>query len=775
MRKFRVLAAVVLTAPIFFLISATANGLSVASMSFSPLGPTGSPWGQVGKVSTVAVDWSHPTIIYAAGGGWSTIDSNPDPNSSGVFLTRDGGAHWTSISAGLPDTFVYSLWVDPTAPNHAVAVSVLGVSETSNWGQSWVMTLPRTAATVAPYQYHADSISNIGVMQGAIYVANGPSIYRSNNAGLSWAVVHTLASGNFVYLAANGSEVCATWAGGHVDCSTAPGTWLTKTVTPCGNSCDVEALWLGPATSHEMVLGTGAQWMSVNDGLTWHPFPRSALWAGQFQAMTLDPQHANVVWAADVDGPVYKSSDFGVHWIEVYSGGDMRSIIPPPPGANLFFLGTDQGLYRGSSPALNYVVPISQGVRSAMAYDVAAAGNNILTVVQDYSPFLSTNGGRTWVTTSGGENGLSFINPAVPQVMLQDTNNYGSQSYFSDVGTPFLNVSSAPQPPLFTKIVSSTSNPNIVYGFIDSPYFYSLSRTGTSYLWRSTNWGLTWHKVEQLPGEMIDVALNPSNPLSILAIQKGVTSNSLWSSTDGGRNWSPLSPDCQSMYGISQITWNPSNPLQVAITSRESANVCESNDGGQSFVNVAGEFLAKPVPATDPTSIPNVYSNVPSLYFVLGDSRGSSFAIVPTSGLFYSPAFGSPWTRVTTNLVAQNLTSLAWLHRHLVLSTYGEGVVESSRVATPFNVPATPTCLHTTVSNTTTTFHWRSSGTISTPPVLGFVLTPVTATGRYLTPQWVSPLSRSLSVRTPGKEHLRALIASDNVVGVSSTCTTVLR
>ncbi len=779
MRLLRPLVTVFLATQFALVFTPNATASGNGAIAFAALGPTGSDWGQVGKVSTVAVDWANPSVIYAAGGGWSTIDSNADPNSSGVYLTRDGGRHWSQVSAGLPDPFVYSLWVDSSAPNHAVAVSVLGVSETSNWGRSWTMTL-RSAEKFTPYMYPTSFISDVGTLGRSLYVANGPSIYRSTNDGQSWSIDHSLSSGDFVYLASNGAEVCATWSGGNIDCSTSPGTWFTKSVTSCGASCDDHALWLGPASAHEIVVGTGAQWMSLDGGTTWRPFPHSALWGGGFQAFTLDPQHPNVCWAADVDGALYKSTDYGAHWTQAYSGGDMRSIIPPPVGSHLFFLGTDQGLYRGNGTSLSSVTPISSGIRSSMVYDVAGVDNELLAITQDYSPLLSTDAGQTWTSTEGGESGIAYINPAAPQVILQSTNNFGATSSFSDVGSRFLNGPSTPQPTGFTSIVNGASTPNVEYGLIDDSYVYPPSQTGTSFLWRSTNWGVTWKKVEQLPGEMIGISVDPSNTKYLVAIQKTPSGNTLWRSVNGGQSWSHVSPNCNKSFNPASITWNPSNATQIVTTSQSSTYVCESNDGGRTFTDQNGNFFSysffptnTPTPASLVTIGGNVL-NIPKVYFVPGDPRGASYAIVPMGGLFYSPSFGSPWSRVATNLVVRELTSLTWLKGRLVLSTYGEGVVESTRVLNPFRTPTAPACLATTTTKTTTTFHWRATTGLGVPPLEGFVISPLTPSGRQLVPLWASPSSRSLTLRVAGSAHLRATISSDNVVGASKGCAAAL-
>jgi photosystem II stability/assembly factor-like uncharacterized protein len=719
----------------------------------------------VGKVATVAVDWFNPKIIYLAGGGWNPDDSGSfevDPNSSGIYVTKDGGAHWAQASKGLPDPYVYSLWVDPTKPSNAIAVSDLGVSDTSDWGASWTMTLPVSQIGV--------EASDLGFVSGSIYVADGSAIYQSNNDGQSWEVVETNPSGNYEHLSSNGTEVCATWSvqsvdtRGHVDCATSLGQWVTRTINGCGSNCDMNSLWLGPPTAQEIVVGDhGADWMSHNDGVSWQAFPNSSNFATEFQAMTIDPQNADVIWAANSDSALMKSTDFGEHWSPANSSGDIRVILPPPSGSSQFYLGTDQGLFRrvGNKPFA--FKAISQEVRSSMVYSVAAAGSKILAVAQDYEPFVSNNAGHSWSQVPGGEFGSVFINYADPLVSLQSTDSEGPYT-FGPLDSRY-GVSS--RPPELTNFVVAYSNPNIVYALRTT---FNVAG-GQSVLWRSNNWGLTWRSVAQLPSAMNAIAVDPQDPSSLLAID--ATANHHWTTSDGGQTWQSVTDSCTlSTYVATRtgsiISWNPANANQVITTTNTGSSVCISTDGGKTFTVLDGGFA----PPFDQHIGTALLMGAQSIWFVPGDTNGASFALVPEDGLLYSPELGQPWSPVTTNIVARDMTAIAWSKGHLLLSTYGQGIVESNSIVDSYSAPAAPSCKSTSRSESAVTFRWTDGTAVSGPPTLGYVVTPMTKSGKVLTPTWVSAPSNSATITLPMASKFHATITSVNDVGPSVGCVT---
>ena len=85
---------------------------------------------------------AHPTDVQTAYVSFSGFDTDH------VFRTTDGGATWTSASAGLPNIPVNVVLVDPNNANTVYAGTDLGVYRSTDQGQSWALygtNLPNVA------------------------------------------------------------------------------------------------------------------------------------------------------------------------------------------------------------------------------------------------------------------------------------------------------------------------------------------------------------------------------------------------------------------------------------------------------------------------------------------------------------------------------------------------------------------------------------------------------------------------------------------------------
>ncbi len=87
-------------------------------------------------VSGVRIDTADPTHAYVSLSGYSRrwmIGPN-DPGVGHVFETKDGGATWTDVSAGLPDVPMDDVVYKNT---HLYAATDFGVFESANDGGTW--------------------------------------------------------------------------------------------------------------------------------------------------------------------------------------------------------------------------------------------------------------------------------------------------------------------------------------------------------------------------------------------------------------------------------------------------------------------------------------------------------------------------------------------------------------------------------------------------------------------------------------------------------------
>jgi hypothetical protein len=200
----------------------TING----TQSFTVLGQvTANPndnYGQFGQ--KMAIDPNNPNVVYAG------------TESSGMFVTTNGGATWTSVS-GVP-------------------VSKTGSSGGSP-GITGILFDPAVGGAVN------------GVTQTIFAASYGNGVYESSNAGASWKllsggpsnVINAAVSSTGVYYATDGTNL---W-------SYANGAWTEQTASTLGDTYNIQSIAVNPSNANEIVLVTSAGYIDVsfNAGQTW--------------------------------------------------------------------------------------------------------------------------------------------------------------------------------------------------------------------------------------------------------------------------------------------------------------------------------------------------------------------------------------------------------------------------------------------------------------------------------------------------------------------------
>jgi len=159
------------------------------------------PSSSVGAIGALAIAPSNPNVVWA-GTGESKV-RNDASYGDGVWVTRDGGAHWTN--AGLRDTYAIArIIVDPKDPNR-VLVGALGnpfvdsrargVYRTTDGGRTWKQTLyvgPASGVGDMASSAAQPSVVYAGVYQFRrkpwTFTSGGPldGIYKSTDGGLTW-------------------------------------------------------------------------------------------------------------------------------------------------------------------------------------------------------------------------------------------------------------------------------------------------------------------------------------------------------------------------------------------------------------------------------------------------------------------------------------------------------------------------------------------------------------------------------------------------------------
>jgi photosystem II stability/assembly factor-like uncharacterized protein len=145
-------------------------------------------------ISALAIDPSAPATIYA-GSGYN----NEFWFGSGVFKSTNGGVSWSRINAGLTDSSVFSLAMDPFAPATLYAGTAGGVFRSTNGGGNWSAVntgLTSTDVTALAIDPSAPATLYAGTSRGGVFKSHDSGgSWTAMNAGLANSTVNGFAIG----------------------------------------------------------------------------------------------------------------------------------------------------------------------------------------------------------------------------------------------------------------------------------------------------------------------------------------------------------------------------------------------------------------------------------------------------------------------------------------------------------------------------------------------------------------------------------------------------
>jgi photosystem II stability/assembly factor-like uncharacterized protein len=230
-------------------------------------------WPSGGIIYGVAVDPTNPSIVYAASA------------SGGFFRSADGGASWSAINNGLSGLFTSEIAVQPNSPSTLYGYADYAVWKSINSGGSW------TKAFNSSYVYQIVFDPN---NPAAIYIGTNFGLIRTQNNGRSWDTINP-----------NGQEIAV------FDVAIDPQN-SNVLYASVANLSD-PAVWFGIFKSTD----TGDTWTPVNSGIS----------DTKIRSITVDKQIPSQVYACSEAGKVFKSSNSGESWKEVYNRAGCFDIV----------------------------------------------------------------------------------------------------------------------------------------------------------------------------------------------------------------------------------------------------------------------------------------------------------------------------------------------------------------------------------------------------------------------------------------------------------------
>lgn len=521
-----------------------------------------------------------------------------DHEDRGVYRTRDAGKNWEKVLYVAPDTGCSDLAMDPADPSILYAGMWQfrrtpsfftsggprsGLHKSTDGGTTWARLakdlpsgdLGRIAIAVSP----ADPAVVYGLIE-----SKKTALFRSANRGESWIEVNSSSNVSqrpfyFSLVVADPKAVDRVYKPALQAAVSDDGgkTWAVlgsgSVMGPAYHS-DVHALWVNPANTDQLVMGTdGGVYTSTDRGSTWR-FVES-LPVGQFYHVSYDMKWPYNVYGGLQDnstwfGPSRRSGGIGGrHWQSLSPGDGFWSFVDPKDedvvydeiqGGNLFRTrkstlerkdirptpGAGEPKYR-----FNWNTPIhmSRAVPGTMYY-----GAQFLFRTRDMgesweriSPDLTTNdpqrqrqeesGGLTLDNSTAENNATIFAiseSPKNPRIIWVGTDD-GHVQVTRDGGKTWTNVvknvQGVPPNTWVSSIEAGRFNDGTAYVTFDG----HMDGDMKPYVYRTRDFGVSWEPLAlaDLRGYAHVVKEDLVNPELLYA----GTESGLFLSIDGGRHW----------------------------------------------------------------------------------------------------------------------------------------------------------------------------------------------------------------------------------------------
>ncbi len=300
---------------------------------------------------------------------------------------------------------------------------------------------------------------------------------------------------------------------------------------------------------------------------------------GRTRAVAGVPTQPNVFYIAQVNGGVWKTTDYGRTWIPIFDEqptGSVGAIAVALSNPNIIYVGSGEGLHRPDLSVGDGVYKSVDGGKSwthlglrdgqqiaQIAVDPRSADRLFVAVAgHPYGPneergiFRSTDGGRTF-----------------ERVLYKDENTGGAD------------------------VEIDPSNSDTIYASLwearEGPWENGAWNGTGGGIFKSTDGGKTWRQLTKgLPGEIVqaNLAISPSLNSHLFASVATMAGTSLYRSDDGGESWAAATKDTRPALRIGGgdlpvPKFDPKNPDVVYCASI----VCwKSTDGGQTWTGLRG-------------------------------------------------------------------------------------------------------------------------------------------------------------------------------------------
>lgn len=565
---------------------------------------------QSGAFGRIVVDPANPERIFAAASG----DLYKKDGDRGLYLSEDGGDHWTRVLEGEngttgaadvaidpanPDNILVGMWDHERVPAMRLYAGVgSGVWRSTDGGETF------TEISI-PHGLTEDNVGRIGV-------AFAPS---DPNRAYAYVANNLAGSGVGMFRSDDG------------------GATFTKTAVAGGSLSQSSFGW----------------------------------WFGR---IWVDPANRDTVWIPGVS--LLRSTNGGDSFSGV-SGvhADQHAMAWDPKVPNRVYLGNDGGMYRSDNNGSSWIGATSQGWTQHYSVDVGELNpDHVVTGLQDNGcnknwDSEGATGPGGWVGIGCGDGLETLINPTHEKT-LYACSQYGACSILIDgapVGPPM--VRADVREGWWTPIIFDPTNSNTMY-------------FGSNMVERSLNGGLTFtaispdlsknetqtdpHTGYKIRGVVTAIAASKSTPGVVWA---GTDDGQLWKSTDAvlaQPTWTKQDYPGLSETWITRVAIDPADANVVYVTFSgyregvDAARILKTTNGGSTWTDISTNLPAAPV----------------NDIIVAGDQLVAATDV----GVFISDAVGNNWLRLGADLPVSPVIELRYHQatNTITAATFGHGI-----------------------------------------------------------------------------------------------------
>ncbi len=411
------------------------------------------------------INWIKTTLNNKSIFSLGTIGSNilAGTYATGMYISSNNGTSWTQT--GLSTFSALTIESIASQGNNIFAgTDAGGVYRSTNNGLNWIHT-----SLINLY------VSSLAVIDSNIYAScaygsSGGGVYLSTNNGTNWTAVNNglpflpdgndiIASGNKLYLSAASGY---TGYGGLYSSLDYGASWDR---TNLDSNLGVYSL---ATLGNNVFVGTSKNgvYLSTNDGTSWTQTRFNGETVLSFALA------GNSIFAGTENFGVYRSTNNGVDWVQTALNNiAVYSLII---SGNNIIAGTFSGIYLSSDNGLNWALVASGGTVGTV-YSLATSGSIVFAGTSTKGIYRSTNNGSNW-------NAFGLSGKTIRSLVTNGNNIYAGSTgvyYSTNNGSSWAEILSS------ISIYSLAISGNYIFaGSYNSPT--------SSGIYRSSNNGTSW-------------------------------------------------------------------------------------------------------------------------------------------------------------------------------------------------------------------------------------------------------------------------------------------